>query len=113
MARLAGLEPAIYSLEGCCLIHSAIGAMADTSGFEPLEAHHLGCLVDSCLKPLGHVSRFEEELVIRYFYLTVEARLSSGFVLIELRSIIFVYSIVKDQLALSACYEIYYIKFSR
>ena len=37
MAPRLGLEPRIYSLEGCCLIHSAIGAKPCLLVYKPLE----------------------------------------------------------------------------
>ena len=37
MARLAGLEPALYGLEDRCIIHYAIGAyMVSQTGLEPV-----------------------------------------------------------------------------
>ena len=37
MARLAGLEPALYGLEDRCIIHYAIGAyMVSQTGIEPV-----------------------------------------------------------------------------
>ena len=47
MAPRLGLEPRIYSLEGCCLIHSAIGAKEGGRSLPPVLLAHFKTFVNN------------------------------------------------------------------